>query len=118
MYSAMRSDISIAKMNTIMKNKAFDIRNPNKVRSLIGGFCHNLKAFHNPDGSGYRFLSDLIIKIDPQNPKLAENLLHALTRPKHFLNPRRSLIKKELRRILKTKDLSINLTELIEKALK
>ena len=43
--------------------KTFDITNPNRVRSLIGGFIDNTSQFHKIDGSGYKFLTSIIVKI-------------------------------------------------------
>jgi aminopeptidase N len=46
----------------------FDNRNPNKVYSLIGGFCSSSVNFHAKDGSGYEFIGDMVLKIDKINP--------------------------------------------------
>src|SRR5690606_29532168 len=45
----------------LLEHDAFDMRNPNKVRSLIGVFCNlNAVNFHRADGAGYGFLADKI----------------------------------------------------------
>ena len=51
---------------------AFDIRNPNKVRSLIGVFCNtNAVNFHRADGEGYRYLADRVLTLNGLNPQVA-----------------------------------------------
>ena len=37
-----------------MKHPAFDIKNPNRVRALVGAFTGNHLRFHAADGAGYR----------------------------------------------------------------
>ena len=56
----------------------FDIKNPNRVRSLIGAFTGNPAVFHEKSGAGYRLLADFVIKLDAINPQIAARLLTAL----------------------------------------
>ena len=47
-----------------MAHPTFSIRNPNRLRALIGSFAMNNQVqFHAADGSGYRFLTDLLIEL-------------------------------------------------------
>eukprot|EP01138_Halocafeteria_seosinensis_P008168 gb/GECG01008348.1/.p1 GENE.gb/GECG01008348.1/~~gb/GECG01008348.1/.p1 ORF type:complete len:146 (+),score=17.68 gb/GECG01008348.1/:1-438(+) len=49
-----------------------DWKNPNKVRSLIGGFARgNISRFHAHDGSGYEFIRESIARLDKMNPHVA-----------------------------------------------
>ena len=44
----------LERVQELMEHPAFTMRNPNKVRSLIGAFAsQNLVNFHRPDGAGY-----------------------------------------------------------------
>ena len=48
---------SLAQVKQLLEHADFDIRNPNKVRSLIGAFCgQNHLGFHDASGEGYRIL--------------------------------------------------------------
>lgn len=38
-----------------MKLPQFDIKNPNSVYSLVGGFTSSVINYHNVDGSGYNY---------------------------------------------------------------
>lgn len=55
----------LSRVEALMEHSAFTMNNPNKVRSLIGGFCSaNLVNFHSADGAGYRFLCDQILSLN------------------------------------------------------
>ena len=43
-----------AVLKSLLGHPAFSVRNPNRVRALVGSFCNgNLAEFHAADGSGY-----------------------------------------------------------------
>jgi aminopeptidase N len=55
----------LARVKALMQHPAFTMKNPNKVRALVGAFAgQNLVNFHAADGSGYRFLADLVIELN------------------------------------------------------
>lgn len=51
-----------------------DKDNPNQIRSILGGAIGNLKLFHNPDGSGYRFIADQIMEVDAKNKETSSRI--------------------------------------------
>ncbi|MEJ2520642.1 MAG: aminotransferase class V-fold PLP-dependent enzyme, partial [Desulfuromonadales bacterium] len=57
-----------------MDHPAFTMRNPNRVRSLIGAFAHgNPAVFHQADGAGYAFLADRVLELDAINPQVVRD---------------------------------------------
>lgn len=42
--------VTVETIESLMQHQAFDITNPNKVRSVLGGFISNFKAYHNAKG--------------------------------------------------------------------
>ncbi|MCF6391656.1 aminopeptidase N, partial [Mycobacterium sp. MBM] len=71
----------LQRVRELMEHPAFNIKNPNKVRALIGAFAgQNLINFHAADGSGYRFLADRVIQLNGFNPQIASRQLAPLTR--------------------------------------
>ncbi len=47
---------TLEQVRALMRHPAFTLKNPNRVRSLIGAFAHgNPARFHDPSGGGYRF---------------------------------------------------------------
>lgn len=118
LQASVEEDDTIETVRKLIKTKDFVITNPNKVRSLIGVFSKNLKAFHQTNGQGYELLADYVIKLNDLNPQIAEGLVHPLCEWKHFSKERQALMRAQLERILKTEHLSVNLEETVSKALK
>ena len=108
---------SLAQVKQLLEHADFDIRNPNKVRSLIGAFCgQNHVGFHDASGEGYEFLADQVLVLDKLNPQIASRLLTPLTRWKKFSAKRQGLMQAQLRRIKAQEDLSKDLFEIVEKS--
>ena len=109
---------ALATVKSLMEHEAYSNRNPNKVRALIGAFVMgNPLGFHASDGSGYGFLGDRVIEIDPFNPSLAARLMRSLGRWRRFDQGRQDLMKAELTRILDTDGLSSDTYEVATKSL-
>ncbi|MDE1465014.1 aminopeptidase N [Spartinivicinus poritis] len=104
---------------SLQEHEAFDIKNPNKIRSLIGQFAmNNAVHFHQETGAGYQLLADYIIKLNIVNPQIASRLLTPLTRWKRYGEPHQAQMKAELVRIRKQPELSKDVYEIVEKSLK
>ncbi|WP_373081250.1 aminopeptidase N [Zhongshania sp.] len=105
-------------VQALMAHPAFDIRNPNKVRALIGAFCgQNGVNFHREDGAGYRFLADQVIVLNRSNPQIASRLLVPLTKWRKYLPAAQQLMRGELQRVLAQPDLSSDVYEVVSKSL-
>ncbi|MBL4581513.1 MAG: aminopeptidase N [Gammaproteobacteria bacterium] len=108
---------SLAQVKQLLEHADFDIRNPNKVRSLIGAFCgQNHIGFHDVSGDGYEFLADQVLILDKLNPQIASRLLTPLTRWRKFGAKRQGLMQAQLRRIKAQGELSKDLYEIVEKS--
>jgi aminopeptidase N len=108
---------TLDRVKALLSHPAFSLKNPNKVRSLIGAFCSNLHQFHASDGSGYLFLSQRIMELDPMNPQIAARLLTPLTMWKRYDSGRQELMKTELERIGDLAGLSGDVKEIVDKSL-
>lgn len=105
-------------VNELLSHEAFDIKNPNKVRSVIGAFAgQNLRHFHTHDGSGYQWLADRIIELDALNPQIASRLLGPLTKWKRVGEPGGSNMKQSLEKIASRGNLSKDVYEVVSKSL-
>lgn len=114
--SSVFADLSV--IESLMTLPDFDLGNPNKVRSVVGAFCNqNLVRFHRKDGAGYRFLADIILKLDKLNPQIASRLMAPLTRWRKYDKVRQSLLKIQLERIQSEVNLSKDVREVVEKSL-
>ncbi|GGO81048.1 aminopeptidase N [Marinobacterium nitratireducens] len=109
---------ALDRVKELMQHEAFDLRNPNKVRSLISVFCNlNAVNFHAADGSGYDFLAERIIDMNRRNPQMASRLLTPLTRWRKYDAARQALMQSQLRRILDSGELSKDVYEVVSKSL-
>ena len=108
----------LPRVQRLMQHSAFNMTNPNKIRSLIGAFCSaNLVNFHNSDGSGYEFLQQQICALNSVNPQVAARLVTPLTRWKKFAQPNRQLMRDALETIAKQPNLVKDIQEIISKSL-
>ena len=108
----------LQRVRELMEHPAFNIKNPNKVRALMGAFAgQNLINFHAADGSGYRFLADRVIQLNGFNPQIASRQLAPLTRWRKYDSARQALMKAELERIRNSGELSSDVFEVVSKSL-
>ncbi|MBW6512809.1 MAG: aminopeptidase N [Desulfuromonadaceae bacterium] len=111
-------DATLGNVIELLSHPAFTIKNPNKVRALIGTFCAaNPAAFHAADGSGYRFAADQVLAVDPLNPQVAARLAGCLSRWQRYDEDRRALMKAQLERIAAVAELSRDVREIVSKSL-
>lgn len=109
---------ALSRVRGLMAHPAFTLHNPNKVRALIGAFARgNPSAFHATDGSGYRFLADVVIELDGLNPQIAARLTGPLTAWRRYDPPRQAKMRAELERIQTNPRLSANTAEIVGKSL-
>jgi len=108
----------LERVRALMEHPAFNFKNPNKVRAVIGAFAgQNLINFHAADGSGYRFIADIVIRLNAMNPQIASRQLAPLTRWRKYDAKRQALMKGELERILASGELSSDVYEVVSKSL-
>lgn len=113
------SDIpgNVENVRNLLKHPAFDLRNPNKVYSLIGGFRGSPVNFHAKDGSGYQFLGEMVVQLDKINPQVASGMASAFSRWRRYDENRQTLAKAQLEMIMSTNGLSENVFEIASKSL-
>jgi aminopeptidase N len=108
---------TLSRVKQLLHHSAFDWKNPNKIRALIGTFCTNWMAFHDASGTGYRFLTQQILYLDQFNPQIAARLVTPFAQWKRFDLKRQTLMKEQLESILKNENLSIDVFERVKKAI-
>jgi aminopeptidase N len=105
-------------MHGLMAHPAFTLRNPNRARAAIFAFClQNPHGFHAPDGSGYAFWADVVIALDAINPEVAARLARTMDHWSRMIEPVRSLMQTQLKRVASHCGLSRNTLEIVSKAL-
>lgn len=116
---AMRpADDAVESVLALQEHAAFDWRNPNKLRALVGAFASgNPIAFHRRDGAGYALLADAIVRVQSANPQIASRLCTPLTRFRRYSHGADAM-RAQLERIAAVDDLSRDVFEVVERSLK
>ncbi len=105
-------------VKSLMQHPAFNMGNPNRVRSLIGVFAGaNQVQFHRADGEGYRLLADVVLQLNSSNPQIAARMIRQMSRWRRFDDQRQQLMKRQLQRILSTQGLSKDVHEVVSRSL-
>jgi aminopeptidase N len=113
---ATRPD-SVETVQGLLSHPKFSLKNPNRVRALIGSFVHgNPTGFNRPDGAGYELLTASALQIDSFNPHMAARLLGAFESWRTF-EPRRQALARSALRQLASSQLSTDSYEIVTKTL-
>ncbi|MEM6486312.1 MAG: aminopeptidase N [Pseudomonadota bacterium] len=107
----------VGRVRALMEHPAYDSRNPNKIRALIGSFANsNTAGFHRVDGAGYELLADVIEDLNTQNPQIASRLLTPLTRWRNYPELGGAM-RHQLERLSALPSLSRDVFEVVSKSL-
>ncbi len=104
-------------VRALMTHPHFDIKNPNRVRSLVGAFSGNHLCFHAKDGRGYALVGETVRKLDGLNPKMSAGMASAFENWRRYDEKRQALMRAELEKTLKSEGISPNLFEVTTKIL-
>jgi len=113
---ASRAD-TVAVVEGLATHPDFNMKNPNRWRALVSNFAATQWAFHDASGRGYRFVADMILRIDRLNPQVAARQIPSLGRWRRFEPMRAELMRAELERIVGTAGLSKDVFEQASKSL-
>jgi aminopeptidase N len=109
---------TLLRVIALCRHPDFSLKNPNRVRSLLGAFSvRNQAQFHAADGRGYVLLADHVLELDRRNPQAAARLLGPLGHWQRFDAGRREHMREQLARISRHSGLSPDVFELTTKAL-
>ncbi|PSW14816.1 aminopeptidase N [Photobacterium sanctipauli] len=112
------ADNALENVRATMSHAAFDIKNPNRTRSLVASFCANNPVhFHAKDGSGYAFLTEILTVLNSSNPQVASRLIEPFLKYRQYDEQRQSLMRAELEKLAALDNLAKDLFEKIQKAL-
>ncbi len=117
LQATQKIDKALEHVQSLIQHEGFDMRNPNKVYALIGGFCQQNPKFHQIDGKGYDFLAEKVIYLNKTNPQVASRMIEPLSFWKRYAEPHKSLMKKALEKISRSENLSPDIYEVVTKSL-
>ena len=99
--------------DALTRHPAFDWKNPNRFRSVIGALSANHAGFHHASGAGYRLVADWLLKLDPLNPQTAARMSTAFETWTRYDADRQGLVQGELARMAAAPTLSRDLAEMV-----
>jgi aminopeptidase N len=108
---------TLAQVRALAAHPDFDLRNPNRARSLLAAFPGNQVRFHDASGEGYRFLAEAVIALDPANSQTAARLVGPLGQWRRQDAGRQAHMRAALRSILALTGLSRGTFEQASRAL-
>ncbi|MDI9330376.1 MAG: aminopeptidase N [Alphaproteobacteria bacterium] len=113
-----RSSDVLPNVRQLLRHPDFEIKNPNRARSLIFSYCNgNPAGFHRSDASGYVLWAEKVIEIDGFNPQVAARLARALDRWRKLAEPYRGAAHEAIARVAAKADLSSDVREVVSRAL-
>ena len=108
----------LQRVKALMQHPDFSLKNPNRARSLVAGYCSaNPAAFHHSDAAGYVFWADRVLELDAINPQLAARLARTMDRWSVLAEPWRSAARQAIARVAASTKLSEDVREIVTKAL-
>ncbi len=107
----------LPQVKQLMQHPAFNLKNPNRARSLVFAYCNNAAAFHRADAAGYVFWAEQVLALDSFNPPTAARLARMLERWSRLGQPQRNGALEALRRVAAKPSLSRDVREVVERAL-
>ena len=109
---------TLAHVKALAAHPDFNLRNPNRVRALIGAFCAgNQVRFHDASGEGYVFLADAVLELDGANPQLASRMASTFNDWRRYDESRQVAMQAQLERIASKGALSKDVYEIVNRAL-
>lgn len=115
------NDQTIDVVKRLVQHSDFTVKTPTIFRSVVTSFGMNVPCFHRRDGSGYRFICDMIIEVDKVNPITAARITNFLQVYKMLSvhdSDRKAIIKECLEKILAAPALSKDTFENASRILK
>ncbi len=118
LHATRDGEDTLERVQQLMADPAFTLKNPNRVRALLGAFAHyNHAGFHRADGAGYRFIAEQVLALDTFNPQVAARLVKCFARWRRYDPSRQEKICAELKRMAATESLSSDVYEIVQRAL-
>jgi aminopeptidase N len=108
---------TLDRVRGLMNHRGFSMSNPNRVRSLVGGFTANQTQFNRLDGEGFAFLEEIVVALDPTNPQVAARLLTAMRSWRSLEEERRDRAEAMLKRIAALPSLSPDVRDIVTRSL-
>ena len=116
---AVQTDVDVReRIRGLMEHKAFSMKNPNRVRALIGSFATgNPTRFNAADGSGFDFVTEAVTTLDRFNAQVAARLLSSFKSWRSLEPGRRDKARAALERVASVSNLSPDVADIATRSL-
>ena len=112
---SVSSQTSVDDVKSLMKHELFTMKNPNRVRSVIGSFSQNTSQFHCYEG--YELLSEVIIELDELNPQIAARFAGIFNHWRRFAPRYSELQENQIQSIIDREKISKDVFEIVQSAI-
>jgi len=112
---SVSSQTSVDDVKSLMKHELFTMKNPNRVRSVIGSFSQNTSQFHCQEG--YELLSEVIIELDELNPQIAARFAGIFNHWRRFAPRYSELQEIQIQSIIDREKISKDVFEIVQSAI-
>ena len=106
---------SVDDVKSLMDHELFTMKNPNRVRSVIGSFSQNTIQFHCQEG--YQLLSDVIVELDGLNPQIAARFASIFNHWRRFTPKYSELQEMQIKSIIDRDKISKDVFEIVQSAI-
>ena len=112
-----QADLAPAVAEELTRHAAFDWKNPNRFRAVIGSLGAHPAGFHQKTGAGYKLVADWLIRLDAANPQAAARGSTVFETWSRYDVDRQALIRAELARIRDHPACSRDMGEMVDRML-
>ncbi len=118
LQASIAEEATVERVQSLLTHQDFTIKNPNRLRSLIGSFAmRNQVAFHRSDGGGYEILKTIVLQLNSINPQVAARMVNPLIHWRRYGEERQQMMKDALNEIFESEHLSRDLYEIVKRGL-
>ncbi|MCB1487967.1 MAG: aminopeptidase N C-terminal domain-containing protein, partial [Bauldia sp.] len=111
------AETTLDRVRELTRHPNISMANPNRARSLVGGFAANQTQFNRADGAGFDFVAGFVLDLDKRNPQTAARLLVTFRSWKALEAGRRARAEKALQTIAASDGLSSDTRDIVTRTL-
>ncbi|MBE0414052.1 aminopeptidase N [Yoonia sp.] len=115
--SCATPDQAAATAARLTEHPAFQMKNPNRFRAVLGALAGHAAGFHHGSGAGYNLLADWLIRLDPLNPQTTARMTSAFSTWRRYDADRQKMMRAALLRLADTPKLSRDTMEMVSRIL-
>lgn len=117
MRIAYAREEAVQEAQALLSHPALQNASPNRIRALVMGVPTATEAFHKRDGTGYEFVAQQIIDLDPRNPQTAARFVDCMADYRQYAQPWQDKMRSALCRVAVQPQLSTDVDDKLKRIL-